>query len=153
MMRCKTLAASLLSVAVVTLGWTGQAQARNTQYFMPFKDVLSLPQAREELDPTIRLYFGNQVHPEVQDRHGGYYTDRTTSSITKSDEEACRWVALSALIDLQQRARLVGANAVTNIASYYDKRDYINDENYECHAGNVVTGVALKGNMVTLPPQ
>ncbi|MCM5705018.1 excinuclease ATPase subunit [Larsenimonas salina] len=152
-MRYRTLTGSLMGLALAGLMVTTPAQARDTTYYLPFKDVLSLPQAREKLDPSIRLYFGNQVHPEVEARHNGYYVDRKTSSVTKTDEEACRWVALSALIDLQERARFVGANAVTNISSYYNKQEYVDDNKYECHAGNVVAGVALKGKMVTLPVQ
>ncbi|WP_043445726.1 hypothetical protein [Halotalea alkalilenta] len=143
---------TLSTAVLITLGVlvAQAAQARDTFYMLPFRDVLALPEAQSKLDPSIRLYFGNQLHPEIITRRGGYYTDRKTNSVLKSDEGACRWVALSALINLQERARAVGANAVVNISSYYNQRENVDNENYECHAGNVVAGVALKGDMVTI---
>lgn len=136
--------------AAFTFTLSGQAQARDTFYMLPYKDVLALPDAQQKLDPSIRMYFGDQVHPEIVTRRGGFFTERKTNAVTKSDEGACRWVALSALLDLQERARQVGANAIVNIVSYYDKRENADSDRYECHAGNVVAGVTLKGDMVTI---
>ncbi|WP_262927447.1 excinuclease ATPase subunit [Phytohalomonas tamaricis] len=149
-MPLKSYLAATAVCAAFICAVPGQAQARDTFYMMPYKDVLALPDAQQKLDPAIRMYFGDQVHPEIQTRRGGYFTERKTNSVTKSDEGACRWVALSALIDLQERARQVGANAIVNIVSYYDKRENSDNNRYECHAGNVVAGVTLKGDMVTI---
>ena len=57
------------------------------------------------------------------------------------------WVAQSAVIALHEAAKKAGANAVTNIVSYYRKNEYSNKINYECHAGATVAGVALRGDL------
>ena len=56
---------------------------------------------------------------------------------------------LSALIELGERARL-GANAVINIVSDYKKNVASSDAQYECHAGNIIAGVALRGTVATV---
>ena len=57
---------------------------------------------------------------------------------------------LSALMTLQEGAKAHGANAVTGIVSYYKKVEYKNASQYECHAGNIMSGVALKGRYAKL---
>jgi uncharacterized protein YbjQ (UPF0145 family) len=54
---------------------------------------------------------------------------------------------------LQGRARKLGANAVINIYSYYDKQDISNDTHVPCHSGAIMAGVALMGEFVTLAAQ
>ncbi|MNT94475.1 hypothetical protein D3C72_2361760 [compost metagenome] len=72
-------------------------------------------------------------------------SNRKTNGVGKSDEDGCRWAALSALIALQETAKSLGANAVIDIVSYYKKNEVASPTDYECHAGAVVVGVALKG--------
>ena len=55
---------------------------------------------------------------------------------------------LSALIELRKRAEMLGGNAVTNIVSYYKKVTFSSPDQFECHAGGVIAGVALKGTFV-----
>ncbi len=43
-----------------------------------------------------------------------------------------------------------GGNAVINIASYYKKNTVSSDTEFECHAGAVIAGVAMIGDVVTL---
>ena len=49
------------------------------------------------------------------------------------------------LLTLQDAARQANANAVTNIASYYKKNEFKSTTNFECYAGAILAGVALKG--------
>jgi hypothetical protein len=44
----------------------------------------------------------------------------------------------------------LGANAVVNIISYYRKVPMSSDTQYECHAGTLMAGVALKGDFVKI---
>ena len=51
--------------------------------------------------------------------------------------------------------RVIVADAVTNkktkvgnIVSYYKKKAYSSPSQYECHTGNIIGGVALKGDIV-----
>jgi hypothetical protein len=39
---------------------------------------------------------------------------------------------------------------VVDIASNYKNVEYRNAENYECHAGAIMAGVALKGKLATV---
>ena len=55
---------------------------------------------------------------------------------------------LSALIELRERARKEGGDAIVNIVSFYRKQEFDSDTLYECHAGAFVAGVALKGTVV-----
>ena len=41
-------------------------------------------------------------------------------------------------------------NAVVNIQSYYKKREFVSQTEYQCGAGTFVAGVALKGTLVKL---
>ncbi len=77
-------------------------------------------------------------------------TNQKTNAFGKSDEVACGWVLQSALIRLQNAAKAAGANAVVDIASNYKNVEYRNAENYECHAGAIMAGVALKGKLATV---
>ena len=47
----------------------------------------------------------------------------------------------------QEKARELGANAVVDMVSYYKKNEMKSAAEYECHAGAVVAGVALKGTV------
>ena len=52
----------------------------------------------------------------------------------------------SALIHLQEAAKRQGANAVVNLVSNYQHKEYKSRDKYECHAGAIMAGVALKGD-------
>ena len=55
---------------------------------------------------------------------------------------------LSAMMQLEKRAKELGANAVVNIVSYYQKNVVSSATEFECHAGAVIAGVALNGDFV-----
>ena len=137
------LAASLLLIAT-------QAHSRNTKHMFSIQQALQSADFKQRLDPNIRLYFGNQEHPEKTDFFGQFSSNRKTNAFNKTDKQACQWVLLSALLSLQDRAKNEGGNAVINIASYYNKNTVRSDTDYECHAGAVIAGVALIGDVVTL---
>lgn len=68
----------------------------------------------------------------------------------KSDEKACTEALLWTLVALEKRARQVGAHAVINIVSYYQKVEMSSPTEFECHVGNVIVSVALKGELVKI---
>ncbi|WP_250063848.1 hypothetical protein [Stenotrophomonas mori] len=76
------------------------------------------------------------------ERLGEDVTNKKTNAVNKSDADACRWVALSALLD---GARARGANAVVDIVSYYKQNTFRSPATYECYAGALLAGVALEG--------
>ena len=52
---------------------------------------------------------------------------------------------LTALIAFQESAKPRDADAFTAKVSYYKKGENRNANQYQCHAGNILSGVALKG--------
>jgi uncharacterized protein YbjQ (UPF0145 family) len=76
--------------------------------------------------------------------------NKKTNAVGKSDEFACKWAALSALISLQEGAKRNGANAVVNIISYYKKVESKSATEMECHVGSFAAGVAIKGDYATV---
>jgi uncharacterized protein YbjQ (UPF0145 family) len=54
------------------------------------------------------------------------------------------------MVALEKRAKQLGANAVVNIVSYYKRIEMSSTTEFECHAGSVIAGVALKGDFVKL---
>ena len=127
------------------------AQARDTRHLLPIRDVIKMGRANGSLGNDIGLYFGPQSHPPVRARLANrVITNKKTNMINRSDRTACRRVMLSALIQLQERARREGGNAVINIKSYYKRRTYSSASQYECHSGDVLSGVTLRGDVVRL---
>jgi hypothetical protein len=134
-----------LSIAV-----SSPVLARDTKLMLPLKDALNTPAAREKLNRNIKFYFGGQKHPEAAQSFGEFTSNKKTNAFNKTDQEACVWSLLSTLISLQERAVKEGGNAVVNIRSYYKKHEFSSATEYECHAGAMVAGVALRGEVVKL---
>ena len=135
--------ALIASVALFAAAST--AQARETPLELPLQELLNSPEAKNAgIDGSVRFYLAGQKANVVQ-RFGEDVTNKNTNAANKSDEVACRWVALSALKALQDGAKSRGANAVVDVVSYYKKNEYKSATNYQCFAGAILAGVALKG--------
>lgn len=139
------IAATLISIAP-------QAYSRDSQYYFSIEDAMQSADFKERLDPTIRFYFGDQKHPEPLKLLGRFTSNKKTNAFNKTDEAACQWVLLSALLSFQDRVRAEGGNAIINLNSYYKKNTFKSSTQYECHAGALMAGVALSGEVVTLAP-
>lgn len=140
---------ALLFIALAVIGLSQQAFARDDRLMLPINDAMATPAAQEKLQ-GIDFYFGNQKHPKILKDFGEFSTNKKTNAINKSDLQACEWVFLSALLSLQERARRHGANAVINIKSNYRNNEVVSDTEYQCGAGTLFAGVALKGRIVKL---
>lgn len=125
--------------------------ARDSAQYYPLADVINMPEAKGQLDGSVKFYLVGQKTPKILKRMSSGITNKKTNSVGKSEEFGCRWAALSALVALQASAKRLGANAVVDIVSYYKKVESKSSTNYECHAGNIMTGVALKGTYATIP--
>lgn len=130
------LAAGMLSAPVM---------ARDTVLQIPLAAVLEMPEAKEKLDGSVKFFLAGQKTPKILQKLGEDVSNPKTNGVGKSDEFGCKWAALSALIAFQESAKRNGANAVVNIVSYYKKKETPHATDIECHAGNIVIGVALKG--------
>ncbi|MCL2298115.1 MAG: excinuclease ATPase subunit [Proteobacteria bacterium] len=145
-MKAAGFAALLVSLSFCAVS----AQARDTTHFLSIKEAVEIGKAQGLAD-DIKLYFGSQKHPAIETTlTKGISTNKKTNAANKSDKEACLTAMLSGLIQLQERARNDGGNAVINIESYYKKKSYKSKDKFECHAGNIMSGVALKGDVVKL---
>ncbi|MCV6900751.1 hypothetical protein OE165_27340, partial [Escherichia coli] len=88
------------------------------------------PEAKEKLDGSVRFFFAGQRTPKVLETKGSDVSNRKTNGVGKSDEEACRWAALSALLSFQDKAKTMDANAVVNLVSYYKKNEMASADQY-----------------------
>ena len=140
---------ALLFITLALIGLSQQAFARDDRLMFPINNALSAPAAQEKLQ-GIDFYFGNQKHPKILKDFGEVSTNKKTNAFNKSDMQACEWVFLSAMLELQERARRLGANAVINIKSNYKNNEVVSDTEYQCGAGTLFAGVALKGRIVKL---
>ena len=110
-----TLGAALL----IGLWLAPPAQARDEPLLFTVQGALATPAAKDRLDDTVQFFFGEQSYPEPLQQFGIFTVERKTSAMTKTDQEACDWVFLSALLALRDRAKEEGANAVVDIKGIY----------------------------------
>lgn len=127
------------------------AVARDTPLHLSVDEAMTTAEFREKLADDVQFFFADQPYPVPTATMGEFITNKKTNAFGKSDKEACEWVFLSAMIALKDRALAEGGNAVVNIVSYYKQNEFASDSDYECHAGAIMSGVALKGRVVTLP--
>jgi uncharacterized protein YbjQ (UPF0145 family) len=145
----RKIAAGILSlVSSLAISWP--AEARNTKHLLPIAEALAVKDAQEKLDGSIKFFFGNQETPKILAKLGSDQSNRKTNAFGKSDEAACNWAFLSAMIALERRAQQLGANAVVNIVSYYDRKVMSSTTEFECHAGAIIAGVVLRGDFVKI---
>ena len=139
-----------LIIAAFMLATVAPSSARDTKYMLPIAAALETKDAREKLDGSVKFFFGSQETPKILTKLATDVTNLKTNAVGKSDEKACNWVFLSAMMQLEKRAKELGANAVVNIVSYYQKNVVSSATEFECHAGAVIAGVALKGDFVKI---
>ncbi|WP_322032744.1 excinuclease ABC subunit A [Paraburkholderia sp. J76] len=127
---------------------TSHAYARNT--VDTYAVDAALKSEPGKVSDDVALYFAGQPHPAVAKTLGQFSTNKKTNAFGKSDEAACQHVFLSAVAELQERARKEGGNAVINIKSNYKNELRESATEFTCGAGAMVAGVALVGDVVTL---
>ena len=141
----------LLTVAILLSVTQAEiAEARNTRYTLAIADVKADSRYAEAVPGDVAFYFADQQHPAVESDFGAVVTNRKGNSAGRPDEEACRWTMMSALKQLRDSAVEQGGDAVVNIVSYYRKEVFSSTTQYECHAGAIISAVALKGTVVKL---
>lgn len=146
-MKKTTSSAVALAISLTTLPI---AHARDTKHLLPISVALETKDADDKLSGDIKFFFGDQKTPAVLKRLGNDMSNKKTNAFGKSDEKACNWAFLSALVAFDKKAKSLGANAVINIVSYYNRNTMSSATEFECHAGNVVAGVVLKGDYATV---
>jgi hypothetical protein len=151
-----TTVSAISRIACIAIAVTGlfavpvAASAEDSIYPLSIPRAMATRPALQKLDGTVRFYFGHAPHLAIQHTFGEFETNKKTNSLFKPNDEACSWVFLSAMLELQKRARILGANAIVNIRSDYDKNEVWSDTDIECHVGGIMDGIALKGEFVTV---
>jgi hypothetical protein len=126
------------------------AEARNTEHYYSVKDALRDGQGAGKVGSDVRLYFAGAKHPAVKKSQGVWETRKSTRGFMRSDETACHVAFLSAVLQLQARARTEGGNGVVDIVSITRGMETSSPTEYRCVAGATVVHVGLKGRVVTL---
>ena len=140
---------SVFIAAIVSLGAVN-VEARNDLAMWSISEALNTEDAKQKLNKGIRFYFGGQRHPKIIKNFGEYMSNKKTNAFNKTDERACQWNFLSAMISFQERAKRMGGNAVVNIRSYYKKNTISSQTEFECGSGTFVSGVTFLGDVVKL---
>jgi len=120
--------------------------AADRTVYLPLAEAVAAAQAAGKIDGSVKFYLAG-TGPAGQILQRDSVTNKKTNAFGKSDAVACQYVAQSAIIALYNAAKKAGANAVTNIVSFYKRNEYKSKTDYECHAGAVIAGVALKGDL------
>ncbi|WP_251880805.1 excinuclease [Achromobacter sp. Marseille-Q4954] len=139
----------LSAALLLSLACSAQALAADRTVHLPMQAAVEAAQAAGKIDGSVKFYLAG-TGPKGTVLESGVVTNRKTNAFAKKDEDACLWVAQSAIIALHEAAKKAGANAVTNIISYYRKNEYSSKTDYECHAGAMVAGVALRGDLANV---
>lgn len=139
-------------IALALLVWmaAGLAQARDDAMLLPLEAVVEQGLASGKLDGSVKFYLSGAATPAVATELGDDVSNKKTNGVGKNDLDACNWAALSALISFQNSAKQKGANAVVDMHSFYKRQVVKNAVHYECHAGNIMTGVTLQGTYAKL---
>jgi uncharacterized protein YbjQ (UPF0145 family) len=125
-------------------------QAADVKHMMPIAEAMADNDAPGRLGDSVKFFFGNQPTPKILVNLGNGTTSQKTNSFGKSNEKACNWVFLSNMLALQKRAHKLGANAVVNIVSNYGRVENSSTNEFECHVGAVMAGVAFKADFVKI---
>lgn len=138
----------LAAIVITSTCWAPGSFAREDVQSFSIENALNAEAAQSKLSGNVKLAFGNQSIGKVQRRIGEFRSNKKTNAFGKSDEQACNWAFLSALLSLHDRAIAEGGNAVINIRSNYKNNTTSSATTFDCGAGNVIAGVALIGVVV-----
>lgn len=134
---------TLLFTSLVALGFIG-CGTKIEQFSL--QGALNDPKAKEVLAQDVELSYGQKG-----EQGKGFVvttSKRTTLAGKGGVEQACRWALYSAIKQFQQDARKQGSTKVINVVSNWKHKVPQNQEMYECAVGNMLVGVALKGEVL-----
>jgi len=114
------------------------------------EETMVLEPVKNKLGNDVQFFFGDQAYGKANKVMGEFSTNKKTNAFNKTDKEACQWVFLSAMLALKARALKEGGNAVVGIKSNYKGNELSSNEHFQCGAGAIMAGVALKGTVVEL---
>lgn len=139
-----------LSIALYVAFQSAVLQARDDRNRYSIEDAMNIAAAKEKLNKGYTFKFGSAPHGKVTARHGEFTSNKKTNAFGKSDEFACQWAFLSAMLSFQDRIAQEGGNAVINLRSNYKQSEFVSDTEFECGNGAIMAGVTFIGEVVTL---
>ncbi len=142
-----------LIVLGIGLATASPAYPRDIKRYLPIGAALEAQDLQPKIDGSLTMSFGKETTREGLKPLRNDVAIGKLSLRGKSDETACNSAFLSALVELQKRAKQHGANAVVNIVSYYKKVEMSSTTEYECHEGSGYMAVALRGDFVKITDQ
>lgn len=130
---------SLLAVAVAAPA----AHARKDVQTFSIELITSQPEYAESIG-DFKFGFGDTISGTSL---GSSSTRKTTNGVNKSDERACAWAALSALIAMKQDAQARGGTAVEGIKSTVSGTDFSSATEFQCVSGFTNSRVYFQGTV------
>ncbi|KAA1190499.1 excinuclease [Pseudohalioglobus sediminis] len=140
----------VLSALMISIFLSASVYARDDRNRYSISEAMNISAAKEKLNKGYTYLFGSAAHASVEDSHGEFMSNKKTNAVGKSDEFACQWAFLSAMLSFQDRIAKEGGNAVINIKSYYKKNEFVSETEFECGNGAIMAGVTFVGDVVTL---
>lgn len=134
----------LVVVASIVVGLAGRAEARDEIVKVKIAEAMKDPEFKSKLGTEVKFHFGKATEGKSL---GDFVSNKKTNAFKKNKEEACRWALLSALLQFKERALALRGDTVSGLVSYYDKTEFASATEVECHAGAMMAGVALKGQI------
>jgi uncharacterized protein YbjQ (UPF0145 family) len=138
----------LFSLVILTIFLSLNIEARDDKYLFPVDEALF--KHSDLVNQNIKLYFATQPPEGEVDNLGTYTSNKATNARFKSPRKSCDWAFMSAIKSLQQRAATLEGDAVVNIHSYYKSIEMFDEDAYECHDGQNISRVVLRGTVVRL---
>jgi uncharacterized protein YbjQ (UPF0145 family) len=138
-----------LGLAALLLAAPAVSMAGDKVTHLSFEAGVAAARRAGDIDGSVKFYLagngprGNIVNDNVT-------INRKTNAFGKSDEETCNHVLATDLVYLQNEAKQAGANAVVDIVSNYNNNEYRDNQNFECHKGFLMSGVALKAKLAKI---
>lgn len=130
---------SLLAVAVAAPA----AHARKDVQTFSIELITSQPEYAESVG-DFKFGFGDAISGASL---GSTSTRKSTNGINKSDERACAWAALGALIALKADAEARGGTAVEGIKSTVSGTDFSSATEFQCISGFTNSRVYFQGTV------
>lgn len=112
-------------------------KGKNDAYMCKASAVLNSAEAREVLDPSVRVSYGSTGSSTNVSR-------QSANATGKSTDETCQRAFLNAVKRFQSTAQRRNKRAI-RLVSFYDRRVKGGNE-YECHVGTFHSYVVLKGS-------
>ncbi len=143
------MTAGLLGLTLIALAvLPGLSRAGEKVANLSFQHAVAQATTSGKLDGSVKFYLAGHTPPgRVTVVNDNVTSSRKTNAFGKSIQESCDWAMQSVLIALQSSARSAGANAVIDIVSNYNNVVHRDPQNFECHKGFLMSGVALKAKL------